>query len=154
MDTFSTHTAPRRQDPALQRLLDLAEIQQLHFDYGRHLDAGDFDAFADLFAEDAELLLGPGMRAAGRTAIRDMMAKRLRDRVGKVFHLITSPAVQLDGDSATAEVMWVVAGEDPSQPGRVVLNGLGRHRDELKREEGRWVISRRRSYQDLPTHPH
>jgi uncharacterized protein (TIGR02246 family) len=139
------------RDRRFQDLADRSEIERLLVDYGRYLDAGNFDAFAELFAENAELLLGPGMRASGREEIRLMMSTRLQYRVGKVFHLITSPVVLIDGDRATAETMWTVAVDDAAQPGRIAVTGLGRHRDDLVRDEGRWVIRRRRGYQDLPS---
>lgn len=140
----------RDPDPRLRELQDHAEIQRLLIDYGRHLDAGNFEAFGELFADNAELLLGPGMRATGRDEIRRMMATRLQGRVGRVFHLITSPVVNLDGDRATTEVMWTVTVDDSAQPGGVAVTGVGRHRDDLVRDRGRWVILRRRGYQDLP----
>ena len=49
----------------LQRLEDLQAINQLFIDYGEHLDAGDFDAYAELFAEDGEVLLGDIILAHG-----------------------------------------------------------------------------------------
>jgi ketosteroid isomerase-like protein len=57
----------------LQRLEDLQEITQLFIDYGEHLDAGDFAAYARLFAEDGEVLLGPMGRATGRSEIEALM---------------------------------------------------------------------------------
>ena len=50
----------------VQRLEDILEIQQLFIDYGHHLDAGDFEAYASLFANEGEVLLGPLGRARGR----------------------------------------------------------------------------------------
>ncbi len=49
----------------VQRLEDILEIQQLFIDYGHHLDAGDFEAYASLFANEGEVLLGPLGRAKG-----------------------------------------------------------------------------------------
>jgi hypothetical protein len=54
----------------LARLEDLMEIHQLFVDYGRYLDAGDFDAYAELFADDGEVLLGPMGRAKGPAGAR------------------------------------------------------------------------------------
>jgi len=42
----------------LQRLEDRDAILQLFIDYGRHLDAGDWDSYASLFAEDGEVRSG------------------------------------------------------------------------------------------------
>ena len=132
----------------LRRLEDLAEIQQLFIDYGRHLDRGDFAAYAALFAEDAELLLGPVAKATGRAEIEAVMAKVLADQIGSSVHIISSPIIQLDGDNATAEVMWTALHREGQ--GRPVLSMVGRHLDDLVRENGRWLLQRRRGFIDLP----
>jgi uncharacterized protein (TIGR02246 family) len=134
----------------LRELEDHAEIGRLLTAYGRYLDSGDFEAFGQLFSVDAELALGPGMRATGKDAIVEMMRTRLAERVGKVFHIISSSVIHVDGNEATSEVMWTVAVADPDVPSRIAVTGVGRHRDNLVREEGRWLIRRRRGYQDLP----
>jgi uncharacterized protein (TIGR02246 family) len=131
----------------LQRLEDRDAIHQIFIDYGRHLDQGDWDSYAALFAEDGEVLLGPMGRAKGRDAIRELMATTLTPGLGTSYHLISSPAVSIDGDSATAEVMWTVLqrGED----GGPVVTMLGKHLDQLSRVEGGWVIQRRAGHVTL-----
>lgn len=133
----------------LARLEDLAEIHQLFVDYGHHLDAGDLDAYADLFAADGEVLLGPMGKATGRAEIRALMAKALDGLVGTSFHIISSPRVVLDGDTATSEVMWTVV--QTADDGTAKLNMIGRHRDTLVREDGRWRFRSRRGFIDIPS---
>jgi uncharacterized protein (TIGR02246 family) len=132
----------------LQRLEDRDAIHQLFVDYGRYLDAGDIDAYASLFAEDAEILLGPIGRATGRDNIRELMGKILQGRAGSAFHIISSPAVTLDGDEATSEVMWTVIQRDTE--GKPKLTSMGRHVDRLVRKDGVWKIAQRRGLIDLP----
>jgi len=133
----------------LRRLEDLLDIQQLFVDYGRYLDAGDFRSYAALFTGDGEILLGPMGRASGPQEIEALMTKALADTVGDTYHLITSPVIELDGDRATAEVMWtVVAREDHDQP-RVTM--IGRHVDELVRERQRWRFRRRQGHISIPS---
>ena len=133
----------------LRRLEDLLEIQQLFVDYGRHLDAGDFTAYAGLFADDGELLLGPLGRAKGPAAIEALITRAVDGLVGRTFHLITSPVVELEGDTATAEVRWTVI--EQGDDGRPVVSLLGRHRDGLVRQDGRWRFTRREGHIDLPS---
>jgi SnoaL-like domain len=45
--------------------------------------------------------------------------------------------------------MWSVVTRDAS--GGASLTMIGRHRDDLVRENGQWKIARRRGYVDLPT---
>lgn len=132
----------------LQRLEDLEEIRQLFVDYGHHLDQRDFESYADLFAEDAELLLGPIARVRGRAAIREHMQRVLPGDGGDSFHLVTSPRISIDGDEARAEVMWTVVSRGAD--GQPALSMLGRHRDVLVREGGRWLFRRREGHIDVP----
>jgi uncharacterized protein (TIGR02246 family) len=133
----------------LARLEDLMEIHQLFVDYGRYLDAGDFDAYASLFADDGEVLLGPMGRAQGPENIKALMTKALAGSQGNSYHIISSPAVTLDGDRATSVVMWTVVNRD--REGQASLSMIGRHVDELVRERGRWRFRRRKGYVDIPS---
>jgi len=133
----------------LARLEDLMEIHQLFVDYGIHLDAGDFDAYAELFADDGEVLLGPMGRAKGRAEIKAVMTKALDGQQGTSFHIVSSPAVTLDGDRATSTVMWTVVQRDAD--GRPTVGMIGRHVDDLVRERGRWRFQRRKGYVDIPS---
>lgn len=133
----------------LKRVEDLLEIHQLFIDYGSHLDAGRFEDYAGLFAEDGEILMGPMGRAKGREAIRDLMAAQLAGQVGTSYHIISSPVVLLEGDDARAEVMWTVIHRQAD--GQPRLSMCGRHRDRLVRENGRWRFASRRGYADIPS---
>jgi len=133
----------------VQRLEDILEIQQLFIDYGHHLDAGDFEAYASLFANEGEALLGPLGRAKGRDQIRALMERTLDGTVGRSFHVISSPQISLRGDTATSEVMWTVV--DREEDGQPRLSMIGRHRDELVREDGRWRFLKRRGFVDIPS---
>jgi len=131
----------------LRRLEDRDAIHQLFIDYGRHLDHGDWDSYAALFAADGEVLLGPLGRAKGRDQIKALMIEALTPTLGTSFHIISSPRVALDGDTATAEVMWTVLkrGDD----GAPVLTAVGRHLDALTRTPEGWRIQRRKGAMDL-----
>jgi uncharacterized protein (TIGR02246 family) len=133
----------------VQRLEDLMAIHQLFVDYGRYLDAGDVDAYASLFAEEGEVLLGPLGRAKGRAAIRELMSRALAGQQGSSYHIISGPQVALDGDHASASVMWSVIARTPD--GGVALTMVGRHLDELRRERDGWRFVRRKGYVDLPS---
>ena len=133
----------------LQRLEDLQAIHQLFVDYGRHLDQGNWAEYATLFADDGEVLLGPMGRAQGPENIRALMEGLLGDKVGETIHIISSPAVVLDGDTATSEVMWSVLHRMPD--GSPKLTACGRHKDQLVRQRGEWKIRKRRGFVDLPS---
>lgn len=131
----------------LRRLEDLDEIRQLFIDYGQLLDRGDFAAYAQLFAEDGELMIGPMGRAKGRSAIEEMMSRV--GGSGGSLHLITSPVIDLDGDRATSHVMWTVINRGAD--GNPVVGMVGHHEDDLVREGGRWRFARRRGFVEIPS---
>jgi len=132
----------------LQRLEDLEEIRQLFIDYGHYLDSGNFGAYGGLFADDGEVLLGPVGRAKGPAAIEALMAKTMDGARGSSFHVVSNPIIELDGDRATSEVMWTVVARDKQDHATVTM--LGRHRDQLTRERGRWRFLRREGFIDIP----
>jgi uncharacterized protein (TIGR02246 family) len=136
-----------RQEARLRRLEDLEEIRQLFVDYGHVLDRGDYAAYAELFAEDGEILLGPLGRARGRQEIEALMTRV--GGAGASVHLITSPIVTLDGDQAASRVMWTVIHR--AEDGTPFLSMVGHHEDELVREEGRWRFRRRRGFVEIPS---
>lgn len=131
----------------LRRLEDLEEIRRLYVDYGRHLDAGDAAAYAALFARDAKVRLGAVLRADGREEIERaaaVMMARTRE-AGRSVHVIGAPVVELHGDTATGECVWAAVADDGG--GQRVL--VGRHLDELVREDGRWRFLVRRGVIDV-----
>jgi len=132
----------------LQRLEDQLEIQQLFIDYGRHIDQGNFEALADLFCEDGEFSIERMGTMKGPSEIRATMEASLGTRPGQTVHIISSPAIVLDGDRATSEVMWTALVRTPE--GEMASTMAGRHVDELVRENGRWRFYRRRGVVDLP----
>jgi uncharacterized protein (TIGR02246 family) len=134
----------------LRRMEDLDAIRQLFIDYGAYLDRGDLDAYAALFdEEEGEVLLGPIGRAKGREGIKDVMAKTLSVS-GHSYHLVTSPQIQLDGDRATAQVMWTVVVRQPD--GTPAVTMLGFHHDKLiRRDDGRWYFHQRRGSVEIPS---
>lgn len=133
----------------LQRIEDLLEIQQLFIDYGQYLDTGRFAEYARLFAQEGEVQLGPLGRAKGPAEIEALMTDKLASQVGDSYHIISSPMVTIDGDTAESEVMWTVVNKNAE--GKPYLNMVGRHKDKLIREKGRWKFLRRRGFVDIPT---
>jgi 3-phenylpropionate/cinnamic acid dioxygenase small subunit len=133
----------------LQRLEDILEIQRLLVDYGVHLDARDLRAYSQLFCEDGEWTGSTGT-AVGPEAIQAMLEANLPGNPPApgetTWHLMANPIVDVDGDRATARVMWVLLRRDAGdRPGIPVT---GHYDDVLSREHGRWRFKRRESSVD------
>jgi uncharacterized protein (TIGR02246 family) len=143
---------PGRQiDERLQGLEDLEEIRWLFADYKRTLDGKDFAAYAELFASDGEFVAGE-LRAKGRAQIQalveGMLGNLLSAESGGDFHVVANPSLRVEGDRASAELVWlyVVRGEGDAP----VLAKYGHYEDELVRERGRWRFLRREAPTDIP----
>ena len=136
-------------DERLRRLEDILAIQQLFIDYGLALDAGDLDRYAQLFAIQGTVNLGPIGRATGRGEIQALMAQTLEGLVGSSFHIVSSPQINLHGDIATSQVMWTVIHRDKNGQPQVTM--IGKHHDELIRENGEWKIQTRKGTVDIPS---
>jgi uncharacterized protein (TIGR02246 family) len=148
---MDAESAVRELAGRLRRLEDMDEIRQLYIDYGRHLDAGDAAAYATLFAKDAKLRLGPVMRANGREEIERVAATVVTpaaDGAARSVHVLSSPRVELagDGDTATGECVWTAISLAADGSPKVLV---GRHVDELVREDGRWRFARRAGLVDI-----
>jgi uncharacterized protein (TIGR02246 family) len=135
-------------------LEDREAIRQLAQDYRRHLDARDLQAYAALFADDGEWHGGTGY-AKGPEAIRTMLEERLSPNPPApgptTFHLVTEPAVELDGDRATGLSTWALLQRGPGDVPR--LAALGHYEDLYVRVAGAWRFGRRLAVQDIPQHP-
>jgi uncharacterized protein (TIGR02246 family) len=138
-------------DDRLRRLEDLEAIRRLMLEYRSCLDAKDIRGYAELFAADGEFVAGD-MHARGPEAIFDlvdgMRGTLLTDRGGDDVHIVANPVIDLDGDRATADSMWIyiVRGEGDVP----VLSKIGSYHDVFTREDGRWRFLRREAPTVIP----
>ena len=135
----------------LRRLEDVEAIRRLMLEYGRCLDAKDIRGYAGLFATEGEFVAGD-MCAKGPQEIFElvdgMRGTLLTDRGGDDVHIVANPTIDVDGDRATADSMWIyiLRGED-DQP---VLSKIGSYHDVFTREDGRWRFLRREAPTIIP----
>jgi uncharacterized protein (TIGR02246 family) len=119
---------------------DHLEIQNLVARYCHAIDSGDGDAFAAAFTESGVLDAGQ-LQLEGRPALRTF-AEQLPQVHRAPRHVASNLVIDGDGDGATLQAyvqMFVLAGEPPRQE----IAASGRYADELVREDGRWVFTRR-----------
>jgi len=132
----------------LRRLEDLEEIRRLYLDYGMSLDAREAANYASLFSSDAKLRLGPVMKGDGPKEI-EQAAREMFSRTpegGRSYaHILNAPQIELDGDKATGECIWLAVNKVDGQP----QVSVGRHVDELVRENGRWRFAKRKGLLDI-----
>jgi hypothetical protein len=146
---LSTRLPAQEYKPVtMATLLDRIQIEDVLVHYYHDLSVGKAHELADYFTADA-LLDVDGTVARGHKEIAKLYERpagatppepNARRRRGHM--LLTNPVISVDGDKATAEVIWTGVmnegvGKAPS------LYEQGREYSELRRENGRWLISKR-----------
>jgi len=120
-------------------LIDRAQIEDMLVDYYEALSAGSthFDSY---YTDDAVVDVN-GIVEHGKGPIDDLY-KTIPKSKGTVHVLLTNPKIVLDGDSATADVIWTeVYSETHGALPQIVEQG--REHDELVKRGGRWYLRKR-----------
>ena len=126
---------------------DRAAIHRLLVDYGRTLDARDFDGFAALFAREGVYVAGgrDGQPLSGAEAGEAMRRTSAENALGFAepnYHVFFNETVHFTGPdsaSATSQSLYLV----PDDAGAPRAAMMAQYDDELVREGGRWKFARR-----------
>jgi hypothetical protein len=137
-------------DPVVRALQDREAIRVLLRDYGRTLDARDFDGFAALFAANAQYVSGTtvtGPAAIGQS-LKDIMGRNPLGFREPNFHVFFNEVIDVHGDRATStsQSLFVVPGERNTPE----LALMASYEDVLVREGGRWKFLKRIVHGDIP----
>jgi uncharacterized protein (TIGR02246 family) len=145
------------QPAAPDRSEDRAQIHDLLVDYGRTLDARDFDGFAALFAEEGVYVAGgsgaaplPGPEAG--EAMRRVFAENALGFAEPNYHLFFNETVAFSGPDrarASSQSLYMV----PDEGGAPRAAMMAQYDDELVREGGRWKFARRVVRSQMPAPP-
>lgn len=136
---------------------DRAAIHRLLVDYGRTLDARDFDGFAELFAKDGVYVAGGGggkglSGPEAGAAMRRTFAENALGFAEPNYHLFFNETVDFTGDdSATASSQSLYMVPDETGAPRAAM--MASYDDELVREGGRWKFARRTVHGQMPAPP-
>lgn len=106
---------------------------------------GDADAFADLYVEDATVVM-PGIFHQGRETVRDFMAVGFAGPLKGSRGVDEPQDIRVDGDTAVivSKAGIIMAGERELPPERERLATWV-----LTRRDGRWLVS---AYTNAPAH--
>jgi SnoaL-like domain len=123
----------------LSALIDRAQIEGMLVEYYEVLSAGTphFDSY---YTDDAVLDVN-GIVKHGKGPIDDLY-KTIPKSKGTVHVLLTNPKIVVDGNSATADVIWTETYSETHGALPQILE-QGREHDELVRQSGRWYIKKR-----------
>lgn len=149
---FATLTAVvRAADDDVQMLLDKAQIEALVARYVTALDTLDADAYAGVFAEDAEFDV-TGTVYKGRAAIRkivtDLQATRARNEASgtpspQLYHVMSNTSIEVI-DATNARHQSYAQTVRAAEGGQFVVGFMGRYEDVLVKRDGRWWIQSRK----------
>jgi hypothetical protein len=125
-------------------LLDRIQIEDMLTKYYYDLSAGKAHELSEYFTKDAVLDVDSTI-AHGHAEIAKLYQRPAGDKrpANERRHmLLTNPVINIDGDKATAEVIWTGVinqgvGKVPS------LYEEGREYSELRKIDGKWLISKR-----------
>jgi ketosteroid isomerase-like protein len=142
----------------LQRLQDESEIRRRLQDYMPLLRNRDWDKYIRMFSRDADVVMDEGNRH-GRDDIRNRMAaageRMAKAAAGKPVRqsadLLTNVEVRVRGDLAAASSRFTFLAENDQH--QFVVRGSGLYLDTWIREDGEWLIKRRKVVWDLLSAP-
>lgn len=122
-----------------EQLVEVERIKQLKARYFRLMDTRQWDAWAEVFTEDASLRWGPGEGdvSEGRQAIVKGVRSVLRDAT--TCHHGHMPEIEITGETS-ARGIWAMY--DYVETPRFVLHGYGHYEEEYRLVDGDWHIHR------------
>jgi len=129
---------------------DAEAIRCLLSDYGRLLDARDWEGWAALFAPDGAWVGGPYGEVAGHAALIAFGRREFSDAPPCV-HMLSNMAIRPAGERATAWSRWLVIEQAPDGTLRTIQ--AGSYADRLVKLAGQWRFARREATLDLPAMP-
>ena len=124
----------------VDRLQDREAVRELCYDYCYTVDSGDWDAFIDLFTEDAHVEYrreGHGTYE-GHAGLREFV-KVAKDDRGFMVHMIHNPVVTMNGDESKAYCYFEIPVVDADGE---ALWLQGRYDLGCRRVDGTWKIAR------------
>jgi 3-phenylpropionate/cinnamic acid dioxygenase small subunit len=130
---------------------DHIAIADLVYRYAELIDAGDFDALGELFADAVITVEGSDARWRGAQEITEMYVsstRRYEDGTPRTKHVTTNLVVEVDDtrESATCRSYFTVFQQTGSLPLQPVI--AGRYHDEFRRTV-HWSFTRRHMIVDL-----
>ena len=101
-------------------------------------DRGSAEEMAGLFWDDATVIFGENTNAgiAAVTAGFEAWITKMRDPVEGLRHVLHTPCIEIDGDSATSEAYYDADGHSRKKGKPIHLRGL--YRDRLEKRNGEW----------------
>jgi ketosteroid isomerase-like protein len=101
---------------------------------------GARQAFAALFTDDFVGDYGLGEPMHGPQAITDFLCKAIAGNSAWMIHMLSSPRILMDGDTATGD--WTILVHSKRRDSGEMMEVIGRYSDIFRREADGWRIAR------------
>ena len=128
----------------------LAIITLISSHYAQVLDAGDADAYANLFTPDGVSEWATGS-AKGRARIKEWVSGLMKGGIGakpaQVRHFVGVPDITGADDKANARTYVIIFGL--SKSGSVNVPSVASYADTLVKQDGHWLFAKRVTNADL-----
>jgi ketosteroid isomerase-like protein len=157
----------RSMEDRLRMLEDHIQIEQLLMRYAAALNTKDADAYVAMFTPDAVFELRRHMKEPpflgpfkGREALRKQWfaegsSPGGAQGFGPMRHVTTNYEINVKGSTATVRAFFieVVSNGNNSPPGSKppTIHAMGRYEDELVKQDGQWLFSKRIVVTDMNT---
>ena len=136
--------APGVDAAAMQHVIDRVAIEDLLDDYYANFGGSANEDFAKYYTEDATFDVN-GLVYHGHKEIvglYDTLGDQGALPPGTFHMLVTNPQIKIDGDTATAKVLWTGVMNDKID-GPPHFQEQGREYDLLVKQGGKWLIKKR-----------
>ena len=122
-------------------LLDIESIKQLKARYCRYLDAKDWDAWREIFADDflSDTAEAGGKVIRGADEFVAFTRKRLAKPSHATAHQVHAPEIELTS-ATTARGVWALEDVVRLAPG-INLRGYGHYHETYQKVDGQWRIT-------------
>jgi uncharacterized protein (TIGR02246 family) len=130
---------------------DRAEIEELVVRYVTALDTLDADAYANVFAENAEFDV-TGTVYRGRDAIREIVASLEASRdaslaegtePARLYHVMSNTSIEIIDETEARHTSYAQTVRQ-ADDGQFVVGFMGRYEDVIVKRDGRWQILSRK----------
>ena len=125
----------------IKKILDEREITALLVEYCRALDYMDLNAIAELFSEDCVVEFGPDdqLNSSGPKAVAKSLERMWRWE--RTSHHLSNVSIHFNGSYKASSISYVLAWHE--RPDKTTATIYGQYHDEFRRENDRWVITKR-----------
>lgn len=126
------------RDEPQRPITDRKAIKELRAAYGYHIDNQEWEAFRNLFTDDAVLDYGENIGHQEGQEGLEFFTDYVDERVETGMHMMHNPIIDVDGETATGR--WYVDARESFGNGQTGLTA-GEYHDTYRRVDGTWKFA-------------